>query len=143
MTTTDSPAMLEPAGMAAPLGLYSHCSRVTAGSDMFFVAGQLAVGADGEVVGEHDFEAQARQAFGNLRAVLAGVGLEPGHVAKFTTYLSSADLVGPFYQVREKLFADWYPDGGFPPNTLLVVARLVRPEFMVEIEAVAARGPGA
>jgi 2-iminobutanoate/2-iminopropanoate deaminase len=41
------------------------------------------------------------------------------------------------------VFADWYPGGSFPPNTLLVVARLVQPDFMVEIEAVAARAPGA
>ena len=67
----------------------------------------------------------------------------PEHVAKFTTYLSAAVFVEPFYQVREKVFADWYPGGGFPPNTLLVVARLVQPDFMVEIEAVAARAPGA
>ena len=78
-----------------------------------------------------------------MRAVLASAGMGPEHVAKFTTYLSAAVFVEPFYQVREKVFADWYPGGGFPPNTLLVVARLVQPDFMVEIEAVAARAPGA
>ena len=107
------------------------------------MAGQLAVGADGRIVGPGDFQAQARQAFANVRAVLAGAGMGPEHVAKFTTYLSAAVFVEPFYQVREKVFADWYPGGGFPPNTLLVVARLVQPDFMVEIEAVAARAPGA
>lgn len=137
------PAMLRPAGLPAPLGLYSHASQVTTGSELVFVAGQLAVGSDGEVVGAGDFEAQTRQAFANVRTVLTGAGLEPGHVAKFTTYLSDAAFVEPFYQTREKLFAEWYPQGDFPPNTLLVVARLVRPEFMVEIEAIAARGPGA
>lgn len=136
------PVVHEPAGVAAPIGLYSHCSQVTTGSELYFVAGQVAVGTDGQIVGEDDFEAQVRQAFGNVRAVLAAVGLDLGHVAKFTTYLSSADLVGPFYEAREKLFTEWYPAGGYPPNTLLVVARLVRPEFKVEIEAVAARGPG-
>jgi enamine deaminase RidA (YjgF/YER057c/UK114 family) len=54
--------------------------------------------------------------------------------------VSADSYIEPFYQAREKLFAEagWYPDGGYPPNTLLVVARLVRPEFMIEIEAVAA-----
>jgi enamine deaminase RidA (YjgF/YER057c/UK114 family) len=49
------PAMLRPDGMPAPLGLYSHASQVTTGSDLIFVAGQLAVGSDGEVVGVGDF----------------------------------------------------------------------------------------
>ena len=66
-----------------------------------------------------------------------------GHVTKFTTYVSEPGYIEAFYQAREKLFAELYPAGDHPPNTLLVVTRLVRPEFMVEIEAVAARGPGA
>lgn len=137
------PVMLRPAGLPAPLGLYSHASHVTTGSDLFFIAGQLAAGSDGQVVGAGDLEAQTRRAFANVRAVLAGAGLGPGNVAKFTTYLSDAAFVEPFYRTREKLFTEWYPDGDFPPNTLLVVARLVRPEFMIEIEAIAASGPGA
>jgi 2-iminobutanoate/2-iminopropanoate deaminase len=133
------PVRLDPVGVAAPIGLYSHASRVPAGSGLLFIAGQLAVDTGGKVVGEGDFEAQARQVFANLRAVLAGAGLGPQNVVKFTTYMSSDSYVEPFYQAREKIFgADWYPGGGYPPNTLLVVARLVRPEFMLEVEAVAA-----
>jgi 2-iminobutanoate/2-iminopropanoate deaminase len=138
-----TPAVLRPDGLPAPLGLYSHGSRVGAGGELLFIAGQLAVGSDGQSVGRDDFEAQARQAFANVRAVLAGAGMGPEHVAKFTTYLSAAEYIKPFYQAREKIFAEWYPARDFPPNTLLVVTRLVQPEFMVEIEAIAARGPGA
>lgn len=133
------PVLVRPADLAAPIGLYSHGSRVTAGSELLFVAGQLAVGADGQVVGQGDFAAQVRQVFVNLRAVLAAAGMGLEHVAKFTTYVSAPPLIEQFYQVREKLFAELYPDGDYPPNTLLVVSRLVRPEFMIEIEAVAAR----
>jgi 2-iminobutanoate/2-iminopropanoate deaminase len=139
---SSQPALVEPAGLAAPIGLYSHGSRVRPGSELLFIAGQLAVGADGQLVGKDDFEAQTRQVFANLRAVLAAAGMGLGHVAKFTTYVSSSALIEPFYQVREKLFAELYPEGSYPPNTLLVVSRLVRPEFMVEIEAVAARAAG-
>jgi 2-iminobutanoate/2-iminopropanoate deaminase len=141
-STISQPALVEPAGLAAPIGMYSHGSRVQAGSELLFIAGQVAVGADGQLVGKDDFEAQTRQVFANLQAVLAAAGMELGHVAKFTTYLSSSSLIEPFYQVREKLFAGLYPQGNYPPNTLLVVSRLVRPEFMVEIEAVAARAAG-
>jgi 2-iminobutanoate/2-iminopropanoate deaminase len=135
------PAVLRPDGLAAPLGLYSHGSRVRAGGELLFIAGQVAVGADGQLVGRDDFGAQARQAFANVRAVLAGAGMGPEHVAKFTTYVSAPEYIESFYQARETIFAEWYPSGDFPPNTLLVVTRLVRPELMVEIEAIAARGP--
>ena len=143
LAASSHPVMLKPACLPAPLGLYSHASQVAPGNEMVFVA--CAAGrswAHGQIVGPGDFGAQARQAFANVRAVLAGAGMGPEHVAKLTTYLSAAAFVQPFYEAREKVFTDWYPGGEFPPNTLLVVARLVRPDFMVEIEAVAARAPG-
>lgn len=129
--------MLKPTGVP-PLGLYSHASAVSEGARLVFVAGQLAVGPDGAVVGEGDFPTQMRQVLDNLLAVLRHAGMDARNVAKFTTYVTGAELIGPFYETREQLFRDWYPDGGYPPNTLLVVSRLVRPEFMIEIEAIAA-----
>jgi len=68
----------------------------------------------------------------------AGAGL--GDVMKMTTYLTDASLIDDFYRVREVLFADYFPDGVYPGNTLLVISRLVRPEFQIEIEALAAIG---
>jgi 2-iminobutanoate/2-iminopropanoate deaminase len=136
------PSLVKPAGLAAPIGLYSHGSRVTSGSELLFIAGQVAVGTDGQLVGRDDFEAQTGQVFANVQAVLAAAGMGLEHVTKFTTYVSDPAYIEAFYQAREKLFAELYPAGDYPPNTLLVVSRLVRPEFMVEIEAVAARGPG-
>ena len=56
---------------------------------------------------------------------------------KFTTYLVSAELISQFYEVREELFPELYPSGKYPPNTLLVIDRLVKPEFLLEIEAIA------
>jgi enamine deaminase RidA (YjgF/YER057c/UK114 family) len=104
---------------------------------LVLVAGQLSVDAHGEVVGQGDFEAQVRQVFENLARALEPVGLRLQDVLKFTTYLTGAELIDRFYAVREVLFAELYPSGEYPGNTLLVVSRLVRPEFLVEIEAIA------
>lgn len=139
---SSQPNLVMPAGLAPPIGLYSHGARVTTGSELLFIAGQVAVGTDGQLVGPDDFEAQTRQVFANLRAVLAAAGLTLGHVAKFTTYVTGPAYIEAFYEAREKLFGELYPAGGYPPNTLLVVSRLVRPEFLLEVEAIAARGPG-
>lgn len=130
-----APEMLQPEGLGKPVGMYSHASRV---GDLLFVAGQLSVDAEGNVVGPGDFEAQMRQVFRNLGSALAGGGTSFGGVAKLTTYLTRADDVEGFYRVRSELFAELYPEGGYPPNTLLVVDRLVFPECLIEIEAVAA-----
>ncbi len=128
-----APEMLQPEGLGRPVGMYSHASRV---GRLLFVAGQLAVDTEGNVVGVGDFEIQMRQVFRNLGAALGGAGF--GSVAKLTTYLTRADDIEDFYRVRRELFAELYPEGGYPPNTLLVVDRLVFPDCLIEIEAVAA-----
>lgn len=129
------PEMLQPEGLGKPVGMYSHASRV---GDLLFVSGQLSVDEGGIVVGLDDFDAQMRQVFRNLGAALAGGGTDFGGVAKLTTYLTRAGDIEDFYRVRRELFAELYPEGGYPPNTLLVVDRLVFPECLIEIEAVAA-----
>jgi enamine deaminase RidA (YjgF/YER057c/UK114 family) len=131
------PVMLRPDGLSAPIGQYSHVSRVT-GGDLLFVAGQVALDQDGTLVGQGDFEAQMRQVFRNLKRALAGGGAGFRNVAKFTTYLARADDVEDFYRVRRDLFASLFPDRRYPANTLLVVDRLVSADLLIEIEAVAA-----
>lgn len=131
------PEMLQPDGLPAPLGQYSHVSRVRA-RELVFVAGQVAVDEAGEPVGEADLEAQVRQVFRNLERALAGAGATLASVTKFTTYLTRDEHIEDFMRVRRDLFAELYPEGGYPPNTLVVVGRLVSPAFLVEIEAVAA-----
>jgi enamine deaminase RidA (YjgF/YER057c/UK114 family) len=78
-----------------------------------------------------------RQVFENLRGALESTGGGLENVMKFTTYLVSAELISQFYEVREELFPELYPSGKYPPNTLLVIDRLVKPEFLLEIEAIA------
>lgn len=59
-------------------------------------------------------------------------------MVEFTTYVVGSESVQPFIQARSELFPTIFPDSDYPPNTLLVIAGLVRDEFLVEIKAVAA-----
>jgi enamine deaminase RidA (YjgF/YER057c/UK114 family) len=131
-----NPEMLQPEGLPAPLGQYSHVTR-SRPEQLIIVAGQVAVDERGELVGEGDFDAQMRQVFNNLEQALNGAGSGLDSVMKFTTYLTRAEDLEAFRRVRQDLFAELYPEGRYPANTLLVVTRLVSPAFLVEIEAIA------
>ena len=81
--------------------------------------------------------AQTRQVFANLGKVLEAVGASFSNVVEFTTYLVGKESVQPFIKARTEIFPGIFPDGDFPPNTLLIIDGLVRSEFLVEIKAVA------
>ncbi len=117
-------------------GLYSHLTRVTAG-DLYYISGQLAVGVNGEVVGKGDFDAQFTQVFKNLGDVLAAVGCDYNDVVKFNTYLVASRHIDHFMRNRQALFPVLFTTDDYAPNTLLVVDRLVKEEFLIEVEAVA------
>lgn len=136
----DKTQFLNPAGVAAPLGLYSHVARVPAG-ELIFLAGQVAVDSNGKLVGAGDFAAQFHQVFKNLRLLLQSVGADFKDVVKFTTYLLDAEYIEPLMRVRAELWPVIFGAGAYPPNTLIIVERLVREEFLLEIEVVA-RSPG-
>ena len=80
---------------------------------------------------------RTRQAYANVGLALAAAGVTWADVAKVTTFLVSEDLIDDFFSAREETFATLFPDGAYPPSTLLVVRGLVRPELLVEIEALA------
>ena len=126
-----------PDGAAPAQGLYSHAARVTAG-DLYFVAGQLAVSPDGGVVGKNDFAAQFQCVFDNLGNVLQGLGAGWSDIAKFTTYMVHSQDLEQFMSLRAALFPKLFGGNVFPPNTLLMVDRLVKEEFLFEVEAVVA-----
>jgi enamine deaminase RidA (YjgF/YER057c/UK114 family) len=127
---------LNPESAGPVQGLYSHAARVEAGS-LYFIAGQVAAGPDGGVVGKGDFERQCRQVFDNLGAVLSGLGLGFGDVAKFTTYLVHSQDIERFMRLRGDLYPRLFGGAPYPPNTLVIVDRLVKEEFLIEIEAIA------
>lgn len=127
--------MVECGGLAAPLGLYSHVSRAKSGTTVY-IAGQVGVDAQGQLAGD-DVAAQMRQTFENLGVALKAAGGTFADVAKFTTYVTRASDLDAFMSTRKEIFAKLYPSGGYPPNTLLVINRLVKPELLIEIEAIA------
>ncbi|MFC4049926.1 RidA family protein [Actinomadura syzygii] len=101
--------------------------------DMVFIAGQVARDAAGRLVGPADPEAQAGQVYENLRAVLADAGGGPGHVVATTTYITDRAYREPVTAVRRRFF-----DGAdYPTNTLVIVAGLGLPEYLVEVSAIA------
>ena len=128
---------VQPAGVGKPLGLYSHVVTVRPGR-LAFIAGQVAADEEGKTVGAGDLPAQTRQVFQNLERALASVGASFDSVVKFTTYIVKGQRLEEFVSGRTEVYSRIFPNGGYPPNTLLFIDRLVSEEFLIEIEAVAA-----
>jgi enamine deaminase RidA (YjgF/YER057c/UK114 family) len=126
-----------PPGSAPAQGLYSHVGLAQGGT-LAFVAGQLAVGPEGAIVGRNDFAAQFAQVFRNLGDVLKGMGADFRRVVKFSTYLVHSQDIDAFMALRRELFPKLFGPGPYPPNTLLIVDRLVNEAFLIEIEAIVA-----
>lgn len=99
------------------------------------IAGQVALDQQGVVVGPGDFAAQAVQVFRNLMAALEAAGAGPRNVVKLTTFVTEISQLPTFRSVRDQFLDPAHP----PASTLVQVARLFRPEFLIEIEALAVR----
>ena len=82
--------------------------------------------------------AQTRQVFQNIGQILAGAGANFSNVVEFTSYVVGRDSIQAFIQARTQVFPEIFPNEDYPPNTLLVVAGLVREDLLVEVKAVAA-----
>jgi len=123
--------IVNPESLGKPLGQYSQITRVKA-SEYLFIAGQVA--AYGAVV----FDAQCVQVFANIRAALESCGAGWGNVVQFTTYLVHSQDIPKFMQYRLREFPHMFANGAYPPNTLLMVDRLVKEQFLVEVQTVAA-----
>lgn len=126
---------LNPDSLGRPLGQYSHITRVKA-SEFLFIAGQVGVDKDGKLAG--DFDAQCVQTFANIGAALASQGASFANIVEFTTYLVHSQDIPRFMAYRTREFPRLFADGAYPPNTLLMIDRLVREEFLIEVSAVAA-----
>jgi enamine deaminase RidA (YjgF/YER057c/UK114 family) len=130
------PKVVIPKGFGAPLGMYSH--GMVATGELVVVAGQVGIGPDGKAAAG-DVGAQTRQALDNVRAVVEAAGCTMRDVVRFQTFLTRAGDIPGFMKARQEAFPGLFPDGVYPPNTLLVISGLVRPELLVEIEALAVR----
>ncbi|PYM25083.1 MAG: hypothetical protein DMD80_22305 [Candidatus Rokuibacteriota bacterium] len=111
--------------------MYSH-GMVASGGDLVTVAGQVGIGPQG--VAGPDVGSQTRQAFENVRAIVEAAGCTMADVVRLQTFLVSADDIPGFMKARQEAFPEYFPSGVYPPNTLLVVSGLVRPELRVEVE---------
>jgi enamine deaminase RidA (YjgF/YER057c/UK114 family) len=120
---------LNPDGMSRPTG-YSQVVKV---GNTVYVAGQVSAGPDGSVVGKGDAEAQVRQVWRNIETAVKSVGGTLQNVVKTTTYVTNIQHAAAVRRVRDELFRAANP----PTSTLLVVAGLANPDYMVEIEAIA------
>jgi 2-iminobutanoate/2-iminopropanoate deaminase len=131
------PRPVTPKKFGAPLGMYSH-GMIAPGGEIVVVAGQVGMGQGGEVAGG-DVVAQTKQALANVRAVVEAGGCSMRDVVRLQTFLTHAEDIAGFMKARAEVFPAYFPDGVYPPNTLLIISRLVKPELLVEIEAMAVR----
>ena len=128
--------MSELTRITAPDGVFpaAQYSHVVMGTGRFVaIAGQLALDEDGKLVGEGDPEAQARQVFENVRRCLAAAGATFDDVVKLTFFVTDMAYLPA---IRAAL-AEHIPDDRLPAASAVQVAALVRPEFLMEIEAFA------
>lgn len=123
-------ATIQPPELAQPGGHYSHGVIVEAARTLY-VAGQVPLDSDGNLVGPGDPLAQARQVFANLGAVINAAGGRIQDIAKTSVFLVDLAHRGAVAEVRQGFFADTPP-----ANTLLVVPSLASPDFLVEVEAI-------
>jgi enamine deaminase RidA (YjgF/YER057c/UK114 family) len=127
--------IFNPDNLAKPTAGYSQVAEVTGGKTVF-IAGQVAQDRSGNLVGNDDFRAQVQQVFENLKAAVEASGGSFDNVVKLNYYCAEsvdASLIPAVREIRDK-----YVNTANPPvSTFVVVKRLVRPEWLIEVEAVA------
>jgi len=130
--------MYSPKDMPKPRSPYSHVAEVGAGSKLIFIAGQVPLDEAGNVVGADDFDQQCAQVYANIATALKAAGADWKHVVQLTSILVRAEDIEKFSAYRQREFPKLFPNGAYPPNTLMIISRLANPAFRVEVQAVAA-----
>jgi enamine deaminase RidA (YjgF/YER057c/UK114 family) len=113
--------------------IYSHAAEISSTARTLYISGQVGVAAGGALAA--DFPAQCEQAMDNVEALLAAAEMTTANIVKLTYFLTRAADLPMLGQVRRRRWASPIP----PAVTVLVVAALARPDYLIEIEAVAAR----
>jgi enamine deaminase RidA (YjgF/YER057c/UK114 family) len=114
--------------LGKPVGPYSHVARAK-GGETLYIAGMLAPG--------ESVEAQCAAVYGQIEQALKSAGGGWKNVVQFTTYLVHSQDIAKFYRWREQNYPKMFADGKYPPNTLLIIDRLVQEQFLLEIQTVA------
>ena len=126
---------LNPSSIHPPFANYAHGVEVGPDARWVFCSGQLGVARDGVV--PESMEAQTRLCFRAILAILDEAGMTLADVVRLNAYVTEASNLGAYMRVRDEFV------GAPPPaSTLMVVKAFARPEFLVEIEAIAARADG-
>ncbi|WP_428487397.1 RidA family protein [Rhodopila sp.] len=121
VTRNNPPTVSKPTG-------YTHAIQITGEVRRLIISGQIGMAQDGTVASSA--EGQVAQAFANLRAVLTANGMAIGNIVKTTVFLTDRELLPVFRSARNAVFGEHAP-----ASTLLFVAGLADPRFVVEIEA--------
>lgn len=126
---------LIPDTIRAPFAHYCHGAEISPGTKLVLVSGQLGMAKDGTI--PPDCAGQARICFANITAILAEAGLGLQDVAQLRAFVTGREHLGPYMKVRDALFANH-----LPASTLMIVSGFSRPDFVVEVEVIAA-GPAS
>jgi len=129
------PRFFNPESTAAPNGSYSHGVEIPPNARWLYVAGQIPVRPDGSI--PSTIEEQTEVVWTNIKAVLAGARMGIRDIVKITSFLTRYENFPRFAQVRAGFL-----DGHRPASTSVIISALAKPEFLVEVEAVAAKAAG-
>jgi 2-iminobutanoate/2-iminopropanoate deaminase len=121
-----------PVTVAPPGGRYTHAIEVPPNARWLHISGQVGTAPDGTVPKE--FGAQVENCWKNLLAILADAGMGLDDLVKVTIFLTRHENVAGYREARDRIIGD-----ARPASTLVVISSLVRPEWLCEIEAVAAK----
>lgn len=127
------PKTFNPATIAKPTGRYQHAIEVKSGARTLYLSGQVGNLPDGTI--PNTIEAQAAAVWANIGAILADAGMGFGDLIKITILLTDKTYIAPSRMARDKALGDIRP----PASTLMIVSALASPDFMIEIEAIAAK----
>ena len=122
-----------PGNIRPPFARYSHAVEIPAGSRVVLCSGQLGVALDDSL--PPTIEAQTERCFANISAILAECGMSLADVVRLNAYVSGREHLPGYMAARDRFISN--PP---PASTLMIVTGFARPEFLVEVEAIAARG---
>ena len=123
---------LNPESAEAPAGKYSHLAITPVNARVATFAGQVATTGGREM--PKSAADQTRLTFAAIETLLASQGAAPSDLIRLLTLVVGRDNLTEFNRVRDEIYADWFPDGAYPVNTVALVAGLAVESILVEIE---------
>jgi len=128
---------INPPSAAPVFGMYSHVAIVEPGARTAYIAGQVSVDAQGRIVAPNDLGGQVPVVFDHLERILRDLKSGWEQIIELRTYLVGRENLDAWFRERTAVYRRIFPNGDYPPNTLVVVSALNRPELRVEISATA------